>query len=363
MEACDVGSLPLIADEALIRRGAQDVLSPGRSSSGPATEFRRVIIRALMDKMRAGMDVPTYPQFRDMNEMFLTMLKGLEVLEGRYVEIGRLEVKDPRIPEVLVAREHARQVAESLGLEAVRLRVCITGPHTLSFSFAFRSPGLFERLGHVLSEVVKANVVSDKHFRVELLVLDEPTFGTVDDLLVEPGSEGREALLKAWEEALRTARSLGARTGIHLHSTADGLFWEVEALEVIESHVDDPFYKLEETRRLLEEKDKFVRASICKTDFDELISARIRSERPGLSEHELMEEVGEAWKAIRSGRLDPTAFLEPVEVMADRLRAIVESLGPDRILFVGPECGLRGFPTYGTAMECLRRVREACDMV
>ncbi|RLI08760.1 hypothetical protein DRO32_01840, partial [Candidatus Bathyarchaeota archaeon] len=162
LRTSDVGSLPPITDEALVEKGARDILSPGRASSGPASEFRRVVKKALEDKLRAGMDVPTYPQFRDMNRMFLSMLKGLEVLEGRYIEIGRLEVKDPRIPEVLVAREAAPELADGLGLDKVRLRICITGPHTLSFSFAFRSPGLLRRLGQVLAEIAKANLVSDR---------------------------------------------------------------------------------------------------------------------------------------------------------------------------------------------------------
>jgi len=293
--------------------------------------------------------------------MFLNMLKGLEVLEGRYIEIGRLEVKDPRIPEVLVAREAAPELADGLGLDKVRLRICITGPHTLSFSFAFRSPGLLRRLGQVLAEIAKANLVSDRRFEVAVLALDEPTFGVVDDVLVEPGSEGREALLKAWEEVFSVAKSRGVLTCLHLHSTSDGLFWQVGGLRMIESHVDDPLYRLDETKRFLDEHDKVLRASICKTDFDELISRHIKAERPGASEEEVMEAVGEAWKAMGSGRLDPAVFLEPAGVMVKRLRAVLERFGPDRVPFAGPECGLRGFPTYGVAIEYLRRVHEACE--
>ncbi|RLI11715.1 hypothetical protein DRO33_03620, partial [Candidatus Bathyarchaeota archaeon] len=151
--ACDVGSLPPTLDTYLLERGASDVLRPARASSGAAVEFRRAVLSALRDKLSAGLDVPTYPQFRDMNRMFLSMFSGLERLEGRYVEAGRLAVKDARIPEVLVAREGARGLAEQLGLEKVRLRVCVTGPHTLSFCLAFRSPGLLLRLGRVLAEV------------------------------------------------------------------------------------------------------------------------------------------------------------------------------------------------------------------
>jgi len=363
VRTCDVGSLPYIIRDDLLRKGAQDVLSPGRARSGPAEEFRRAVLMAMRDKLVSGIDVPTYPQFRDMNEMFLAMLSGLERFEGRYVEVARLAVKETRIPEVLVLREHAAELAQELGLEKVRLRMCITGPHTLSFQFAFRSAGLLRRLGHVLAEVVKANLASGKHFEVAVVALDEPTFATVDDPLLERGSEGREALLSAWEEVLSAARSRGVLTCLHLHSTSDDLFWHAEALRLVESHVEDPLYRLEETKRLLEEHDKALVATICRTDFDALVVARARAELPGGSEAQVAERVRELWKVIRSGSLDPVELLEPVELLARRLREVLTRFGPDKVLFAGPECGLRAFPTYGVAIECLRRVAEACRMV
>ena len=137
----------------------------------------------------------------------------------------------------------------------------------------------------------------------------------------------------------------------------------MSSLDLIESHVDDPLYRLAETRRLLEEHDKALRASICRTDFDALIRARVLAEEPGAGESRVAERLGEAWRAIRSGRLDPATFLEPVELMAERLRRILERFGPERVPFAGPECGLRAFPTYGTAIECLKRVSEACRRV
>lgn len=361
--ACDVGSLPLTTDPALLKRGASDVLRPGRASSGAAAEFKRVVTSALKDKLSAGLDIPTYPQFRDMNEMFLSMLSGIEKLEGGYVEVGRLSVVDARIPEVVVAKEAAGELAAQLGLERVRLRVCITGPHTLSFCFAFRSPGLLARLGRGLADVVRANVIKGKHLEVAILALDEPTFGTVDDPLVEHGSEGREALLKAWEEVLGAARAKGATTCLHLHSTSDGLFWQVASLRLVESHVDDPIYRLEETKELLDEHDKALRASICRTDFDQLIRERILAEEPGASEARISEALGSTWRAIRAGRVEPSTFLEPVELLLKRLKAIIKRFGPERVPMAGPECGLRAFPTYGTAIECLRRSAAACRLV
>ena len=360
--SCDVGSLPPTVDIERLNRGAKDVLRPGRASSSAALQFKRTVLSALRDKLSAGIDVPTYPQFRDMNQMFLSALSGLELLEGRLVEAGKLRVQDPRIPEVLVIREGAHGLADELGVEKVRLRICVTGPHTLSFQFAFRSPGLFARLGSVLADIVKANVSSARGLEITILAVDEPTFGVVDDPLIEPGSEGREALLRAWEEIFSAAKAVGKGilTCIHLHSTVDGLFWEVGALDVIESHVGDMLYRSHTTARALEEHDKFLRASICRTDYDALVRARLKAEMPGASETTIAEHLGAVWRAIGRGEIDPNTFLEPMELMAKRLRATVERFGLERVILAGPECGLRGFPTYWCAIECLRRVARAC---
>ena len=363
--SCDVGSLPPTIDVERLNKGAKDVLRPGRAGSGLAAEFKRAVLSALRDKLSAGIDVPTYPQFRDMNQMFLSSLSGIEFLEGRFVEMGRLKARDPRIPEVLVIRESAGELADELGLGEIRLRVCVTGPHTLSFQFAFRSSGLLARLGHVLADVVKANVGSDKRLKIAILALDEPTFGVVDDPLIEPGSEGREALLRAWEEVFSAAKAVAKEviTCIHLHSTVDSLFWQVSSLDMVESHVGDVLYKSSETARALEEYDKLLRASICKTDYDALLRAKLMSDMPGASESTIAERLGDTWRAIGRGELDPSIFLEPVELMAKRLKTIIGRFGSERVLFAGPECGLRGFPTYWCAIECLRRTAEACKMV
>jgi len=42
---------------------------------------------------------------------------------------------------------------------------------------------------------------------------------------------------------------------------------------------------------------------------------------------------------------------------------IVENFCENRVLYAGPECGLRSFPTYESAIECLRRVSQAAKSV
>jgi len=45
-------------------------------------------------KILAGIDVPNYPQFRDMNEMFLQIIDGIERIREGYVETGSLCLKE-----------------------------------------------------------------------------------------------------------------------------------------------------------------------------------------------------------------------------------------------------------------------------
>ena len=147
------------------------------------------------------------------------------------------------------------------------------------------------------------------------------------------------------------ARSRNTQSSIHLHSTSDDLFWNITSLRIIESHVSDPLYETKATKNLLEKHDRELKASIAKTNFDQLIQQELGENASG-------EAVANVWRGISKGELNPKAYLEAPRVMKDRLRQIIQRFGKERISWAGPECGLRGFPTYASAIEYLKRISE-----
>ena len=49
--------------------------------------------------------------------------------------------------------------------------------------------------------------------------------------------------------------------------------------------------------------------------------------------------------------------------MKTRLSRTIERFGLERVLYAGPECGLKTFPRYENAIENLRRVSEAVNQI
>jgi len=358
VESFDVGSLPFVGDFKKFLEGAERY---GSSVDDSTKYFESRVVKGLLDKAGAGVDVPNYPQFRDMNEMFLETIKGVEKVKGGYMETDVLSLKEGRehIAEVAAIKRCSREVYEKIE-KPVRLKVCVTGPYTLSTLFVYREKGLFGRIGNVISQVVENNVFREKYGSLSLVSLDEPVFGLMDDPLMDRGSEGRENLRKSWESIFQKAVSKDVQTCLHLHSTADELFWEVKSLNIIETHVEAPLYQAKKTKERLESTDKFVKASVCIVDFDRLIKDRIiATSKEKMSELVINQRVAEVWKEILGGKLDPTIFLEGVKLMKERLFKILDRFGVERVPYAGPECGLRGFPTYESALECLRRASKA----
>ncbi len=359
IKSCDVGSLPLIGDVERFLEGATGFESSPTEKT--AKYFERMIVEGFFDKLRAGIDVPNYPQFRDMNKMFLGMIDGVEKTKDGYMETGILSMRTEEscIPEVSVVKENSQQIYERIS-EPFHVKVCVTGPYTLSSLFIYRDKEIFSRVGAMISQIVENNLFNRKYGSVSLVAMDEPIFGLLDDPLIDRGSEGREHLRKAWESIFHRAHSKGIQTCIHLHNTADELFWEVKSLNIIESHTDDPIYQTGKTKELLESTDKFLKASVCITDFDRLIRESITTaSQQKMSELTINEKIAEAWRGVKSGNLDSKAFLESDRLMKKRLIKIVNQFGVERILYAGPECGLGGFPTYECALEYLRRVSDA----
>lgn len=357
IQSYDVGSMPFQNNLDKYLEGANGFKL--ELSESFATYFERKVFEAFIDKLNAGIDIPNFPQFRDMNNMFLSMIDGIEKVEKTsYVITGDLRLKTGKgvLPEVAVIQKNSKEIYSRLG-NPFKLKVCATGPYTLASLFHYKTSETFQRLGDVLAQIVRANIFNNKHNRVVLVSLDEPAFGLLDDPLIDVGSHGRESLLKAWETIFHAAKARAAQTCIHLHSTADQLFWEIASLDIVESHTNDSLYQMDSTKKLLEEKDKFLKASLCVTNFDQLIENNILADSEmKLGDFTLDEKVAEFWKLIQNGKLNPTMFLEDVKIMEKRLENIVKRFGVERVPYAGPECGLKGFPTYVCALEYLRRV-------
>lgn len=353
IQSCDVGSLPYTGKPNKLSEGINHFINNLNDAS--AEFFEQTIVNAFLDKLKAGISVPTFPQFRDMNEMFLSAFEGLERVKNGYVETGRLALK-PRqkmLPELAAIKKGAEKIQAQTD-NPFQMRICVTGPYTLASFFPYRTSQTYSRLAMVLSEIVEKSVFAGKHGKVVLVSLEEPLFGLVDEPLIDRGTEGRESLLAAWESIMRKARGKNVDTCIHLHRTSDDLFWSVKSLRIVESHIDDSLYQMQNTMQHLQREDKLLNATIAITDFDRLIREKLGSKATN-------DSVANAWKNISKGTVNPKTFLEDVAVMNKRLVRIIERFGMEKVALAGPECGLWGFPSYACAIECLKRVARAVE--
>ncbi|MFP3952366.1 MAG: hypothetical protein ACLFVP_09545 [Candidatus Bathyarchaeia archaeon] len=360
IKTCDVGSLPLRGEASRIEEGAErynTLLELLAMTSEALDFFEEQIIQGLADKIRSGINVANYPQYRDMNKMFLDVINGVKHGESGYLLTETPSLKNSRgIPEVDAIRRNLSEILCLTGCERVGLKLCVTGPYTLSSLFKDRNPGLFRDLSACITEIVSYSIFKDRRGEVELLSVDEPVFGFIDDPLLDFGSGGRESLLKGWNEICYKASAHGVDSILHLHNTGNSLFWDVEHLDIIESHVNDPLYDKQETKQLLEDNDKFLKASISITQFDDLIEGWLR--KKGYS-GSIPERTGKIWTSITRGEIDPMRMLEERDVIYERLEGIVMDFGSERVPYAGPECGLSSFPSYESALETLRRTSEA----
>jgi 5-methyltetrahydropteroyltriglutamate--homocysteine methyltransferase len=248
-KSCDVGSLPLVGDSKKFVDGAElfthDLLDESSQF------FEKKVLEGILDKIKVGIEVPNYPQFRDMDKMFLSMMEGIEKIEGGYfTQIPSLKIDRNGIAEVAVIEKQSQRIMEEKG-EAFEVKICITGPYTLSSLFLYRGRTIFTKLGNVISQAVENSIFNNKYGRVSLVSVDEPVFGLQDDPLIDFGSEGRENLRKGWESIFYKIKSKNADTVLHLHSTTDELFWDVDSLKVIDSHVDDPLTQIKRPKKNL----------------------------------------------------------------------------------------------------------------
>jgi len=288
-----------------------------RLASLSADQYLDLVRQTLQLKREAGVEAPTYPQFRDMIKMFMDPIESPDLTESPYL----LRKEHAIIPELEAAKP------------AQPLRVCVTGPVELYLS-VFGATAYTDILFNLARSVARFFENAKEQHKMSVASLDEPSLGISSSVVFE-----QDELLEALEIAARPCRGMDCE--IHLHSP---LYAEpcclVESLSIIgvESAAHPDYLQLID-QKLLEDQDKYLRAGIARTD---ILSMAAR----------LNEQLGiNLWDD--PARLEGEILrLESVEVIEKRLVHAHRLFG-DRLRAAGPDCGLGSWPGQSLAKKVL----------
>ena len=299
----DIGSYPL-------PRGVKlDGLSRDR--------YLQLVGQVLAEKISAGVEIPTYPQLRDMIRMFMDPIKDPKTTESPF----------------LIRREEAK----IMELEAVppgqKVRVCVTGPVELYIS-AFGATGYTDILYTLAESVSRFLEGAKEEGKMAIASLDEPSLGLNSNIIFS-----EEEIQEALEIASRPCR--GMHCEVHLHSPLYAeLCAHVSGIDIlgVESAAHPDYLKLIE-REVLEETGTYLRAGIARTDIFSL-SAQL-NDRYKVN---LWEDLPRLEREITS--------LESPLIMKSRLDQAYAQFG-DRLIATGPDCGLGPWPSQELAGSIL----------
>lgn len=309
----DIGSFPL--PRGITREWVMENLH--------TKEYEEIVQRAFLMKVNAGVECPNYPQFQDMVEQFMKIIKNYQ--EDAYL-VMKSEAK-------ILELEYVEKI------ESDSVRVCVTGPFEL----------YVKELGTVIYDDVLENLAKSvarfienalKYPNVECVSIDEPSLGLNPDL------QPTDDQLKLAFEPL----DFDVDVQIHLHSP---LFYErlldIDTIDVIgiESAKDPTALDFIDPQEL-ESHDKKLRVGVARSDIDGIIAEFNQKHNVNAWESEEL-----IIKAINE--------IESPEVIKSRIERAYERFG-DLIAYVGPDCGLFSFPSQEAAVALLKNVRGALDL-
>ncbi len=299
-------------------------LPKGARLDGLSSEQYIGLVRETLDqKISSGVDVATYPQFRDMIKMFLDPIKDPQLSLSPY----------------LIRKEEAKIIELRALRPRERVRVCVTGPLELYIS-AFGATGYTDILFSLATSVARFFENAKEAGVMAVASLDEPSLGISSSIVFQ-----EDDILQALEIASSPCRSMDCE--VHLHSP---LYAEpcarVSGISIVgvESAAHPDYLRLID-RRVLEETDTYLRAGIARTDI--LAMAARLNERLGTN---LWDDPARLEREILE--------MESVQAIKRRLEIAHSEFG-ERLRAVGPDCGLGSWPSQATACGLLRNCAEA----
>jgi 5-methyltetrahydropteroyltriglutamate--homocysteine methyltransferase len=322
----DIGSYPLPKDVDKSRiAGAIKKDDPGSFN---------IIRDAMRQKIEAGVDVPTYPQFRDMTQQFLEVIN-----DGSMTEEPMLVRRDKaRIKELEALEDVGAEYYKKTG-RILNIRICVTGPVELYLKqfggAAYKD--VLNAFAASIDRFIGNSIDNAKQFRITTVSIDEPSIGINPQIMFSDSD-----LAEALEKASKTAASHKIDTEIHLHSPLHyKLVCRVPSIGIIgvESAANPSYLDLID-KKDLDEYAKFLRVGVARTDIFNMAAA-------------LNEKYGtNVWK--EPSRLEEiVSGMETPHIIGKRLEKTYGLFG-ERIKYAGPDCGLGSWPTQQLAFSLLK---------
>ncbi|KXB00176.1 hypothetical protein AKJ48_03805 [candidate division MSBL1 archaeon SCGC-AAA261O19] len=318
----DVGSLPL-----------PEKVNRGEFERGLLNfeDWALKICRESMElKIGRGVEVPCYPQLRDMINQFLEPLKDPKLTEEPYL----IRKGEANLPELLALRESSTKLPQ--------LKMCVTGPLELtSAEFESKIHGdILLNLARSLKRFIK-NAESMRRVDVGVVSIDEPSLGMNPQLVFDD-----ETLIQAWDIVGDTKMDVQ----VHLHSA---LFNEtackssgVDIIDIGTAGRPENLGLIDP--ELIDSYEKGVRIGVSRTDA--LSMAAEFNERNNVN----VWESGVDWQILLD-QIDPPARI------AERIEKAYERFG-ELVKYFGPDCGVGGVIPRDFAAKILENTKSGINL-
>ncbi len=322
----DIGSYPLPA-------GVNKEWVAGAVKTGDP-KLVNIIRDAMRQKIDAGVDVPTYPQFQDMTRQFLGIINDESAQEEPLI----VRREKARIMELSAIEEVGAEYYRKNG-KKLNVRVCVTGPVELYLKqfggTAYKD--VLDAFAASIDRFIGNSIDNAKQLRIVTVSIDEPSIGINPQIMFNDSD-----LTDALEKAAKTAAAHKIDTEIHLHSPLHyKLVCQAPSIGVIgvESAANPSYLDLID-KKDLNEHDKFLRIGAARTDIFGM--AAVLNEKYGMN----------VWK--EPAKLSEiTTGMETPAIIAKRLEKAYGIFG-DRIKYAGPDCGLGSWQSQELAFSLLR---------
>ncbi len=348
IRALDIGSFPLDADMSKYVEGAWMIESDPKTEHEVVSYFiahHNEAFRLKAEAMGPDVSVTSFAQCRGMITQYLEPLfreivgeKGVESKKlvtksnaqrvAAEIAMGQVSLDNvpSKVAEVVALERGAEKLSQTLGVETISYKACITGPLELALNLQ-RLAGfprgydekLMEFFTDLVEKYVRGALVSSKHLRPEVITMDDPSFGLegLGDFFTDTRSdESLNHMISCWNRIYANVPR-GVYRGLHLHTSPFEHLFAAD-WNLLEAHVG-----MFANSEWLVETDKFVRAAIVRTD------------GPSFSTD---VDLKAAWDDIKNGNF--ANYLQKPAEMKRHLDETLQLYGSDRVPFAGPECGL-----------------------